>query len=104
MQLGLTVLWVYGVLMLVGGLMGARAGSRASLVAGTASGGVLLIAWFVARSNPAAGLWTGSAISLLLCLTFAIRVRKTGRLMPAGALLAVSLLACALLIASATRT
>jgi uncharacterized membrane protein (UPF0136 family) len=103
MSLGSTVLLAYGVLMVVGGLMGARAGSRASLMAGTGSGVVLLIAWFVARTHPAVGLWTGAVVSLLLCVTFTIRVRKTGKLMPAGLLLAVSLVACALLLASATR-
>lgn len=98
---GTTVLLLYAVLMVVGGAMGMRAGSRASLIAGASSGGLLLIAWGVTFVDMAIGLWAGAAIAFLLTATFARRLAKTRKAMPSGMLLAVSLLATILLIVSA---
>ena len=97
MDLGPTVLLVYGVLMLLGGVMGARAGSTASLVSGSVSGTLLLVAWFVTRDNPELGLWIGIVVTALLSIVFTIRTVATGRVVPAGALLGVSALALVLL-------
>ena len=99
----MAVLVVYGALMLVGGLAGWRAGSRASLIAGVGSGAALFGAAIVARSHLAAGLWAGAAIALLLCATFGARLMKTRKVMPAGALLAVSVAAFLLLAAAIAR-
>jgi uncharacterized membrane protein (UPF0136 family) len=97
MGLGPTTLLVYGILMVLGGLMGLRAGSRASLYAGSGSGLLLLVAWLVTRVSPAAGLWMGLILTVLLTLTFAGRWKKTGKFMPAGLLLLVSLVALVVL-------
>jgi uncharacterized membrane protein (UPF0136 family) len=101
---GTTVLLIYAVLMVVGGAMGMRAGSKASLIAGGSSGVLLLIAWGVTFVNLAAGLWAGAVIALLLTATFAGRVAKTRKFMPSGMLLAVSLIATIMLIVSAKST
>ena len=100
---GTTVLLVYAVLMVVGGAMGMRAGSKASLIAGASSGVLLMAAWGVTFVNVAAGLWMGAVIALLLTATFAKRFAKTKKFMPGGMLLAVSLIAAISLILSATR-
>jgi uncharacterized membrane protein (UPF0136 family) len=102
-MLGRTVLIVYGVLMLVGGFMGHRAGSRASLIAGSISGVALLLAAFVSTTNAPAGLWAGAAISLVLAVVFARRTAVTRKLMPSGMLLAVSVVALALLLYAALQ-
>ena len=101
---GTTVLLIYAVLMVVGGAMGMRAGSKASLIAGGSSGVLLLIAWGVTFVNLAVGLWAGAVIALLLTATFAGRVAKTRKFMPSGMLLAVSLIATIMLIVSAKST
>jgi uncharacterized membrane protein (UPF0136 family) len=101
---GTTVLLIYAVLMVVGGAMGMRAGSKASLIAGGSSGVLLLIAWGVTFVNLAAGLWAGAVIALLLTATFAGRLAKTRKFMPSGMLLAVSLIATIMLIVSAKST
>jgi uncharacterized membrane protein (UPF0136 family) len=101
MNLGPTVLLVYGILMLLGGLMGARAGSRVSLIAGVVSGLLLVGAWWLSRTQPTAGLWAGTFITFALCASFAMRLYKTGRFMPSGALLTVSVVALLLLAYSA---
>src|SRR5262245_61976141 len=98
MNLGKIVLVVYALLMLAGGIAGYRsAGSKASLISGLASGVLLLLALALTLSSAVAGLWLGTIVTLLLCVTFALRLAKTGKLMPAGMLLLVSVLALVLL-------
>ncbi len=104
MNVGQVVLLVYALLMLVGGIMGYRAaGSVASLVTGLASAVLLGVAWAVSRAQPAAGFWTGAAVAAGLSALFAYRLMKTGKPMPSGGLLALSLLALLLLAWSAMR-
>jgi uncharacterized membrane protein (UPF0136 family) len=104
MSFPVIVLAVYGLLMLVGGVMGQRAGSRASLVAGGASGVLLLVAaWLAAGAAPQLGLWLGVLVAVALAITFGVRLLKTGKVMPAGGLLAISVIALVLLALSATR-
>ena len=100
MALGPTTLLVYGVLMVLGGLMGLRAGSKTSLYAGAGSGVLLLVAWYVSRVNLAAGLWLGLVLTVLLAATFVGRWKKTGKFMPSGMLLLLSLVALVLLATS----
>jgi len=101
MILGQVVLLVLGVAMLLGGLMGYRAGSRMSLISGSLSGLLLLGAWFVSRDHLSAGLWIGVGVSALLSVVFGIRLAKSGKFMPTGGLLLVNVVALALLVYSA---
>jgi uncharacterized membrane protein (UPF0136 family) len=104
MSAGPIVLCVYAVLMIAGGVMGYRAArSMASLVAGVGSGLVLLVALALHASSPVAGLWLGAITTLVLCFVFAMRLAKTGKLMPAGGLLSVSIVVLVLLTWSALR-
>ncbi len=104
MQLGQLVLIVYAVLMLAGGIVGYRiAGSTASLAAGAGSAAALAVAWFLTRTQPAAGFWSGAAVAAALAVFFLYRLVKTGKPMPAGGLLALSVLAVALLVWAALR-
>ena len=73
---------VYAAVLLAGGVAGYRlAGSRASLISGVGSAGLLVLAYLVARGSaagtPAAGLWLASGIALALVVVFAIRFSKT---------------------------
>lgn len=98
MGLGRIVLAVYALFMLAGGVIGYRkAGSKASLISGVGSAVVLAAAFLIAGSNPGAGFWLGAITGLLLAVVFALRLAKTGKFMPAGALLIVSLVAMVLL-------
>jgi len=100
MTLGTATLLVYGLLMIAGGAMGARAGSKVSLAAGGGSGLLLLIAWLLAYNGIGAGIWLGTAIAFLLSVTFGMRLKKSGKFMPAGMLLVVSIAALVLLVIS----
>ncbi len=88
------VLLVYGLLMLAGGIIGYRAaGSWASLISGLLSGIALLGTWVWARSNPPPAHLTAAGMALLLCIVFALRFAKTGKFMPPGMLLVMSVVA-----------
>ena len=83
---------VFGALTVAGGIIGYfKAGSVASLIAGSISGILLLIGGFVLPEHRATGLLIGLLVSLLLALQFLPKFFRTGKVMPAGvmALLAV---------------
>jgi uncharacterized membrane protein (UPF0136 family) len=76
---------VFGVLTIAGGIMGyVKAGSVASIIAGSVTGVLLLVAAFLLPEYRAAGLATAFIISLLLAAQFLPKFFRTGRLMPAG--------------------
>jgi uncharacterized membrane protein (UPF0136 family) len=88
------VLVVYALLLLIGGFIGfAKAGSRASLIAGIVSGLAALVAVYLTTQDPRLGLATGAVVALLLAGFFGYRfLRKTRKFMPAGLLSVVSIL------------
>jgi len=103
MHTGQIVLAVFAAFIFLGGLMGLRAGSRASMIAGTTSAALLVAALLLTFRDPQVGLWCGSAVGLLLCVMSGIRLAKTGKFMPSGMLLAVSVAASAALVFLANR-
>ena len=76
---------VFGVLTIAGGVVGyVKAGSVASIIAGSITGVLLLVAAFLLPEHRAIGLATAFIISLLLAAQFAPKFIRTGRAMPAG--------------------
>jgi uncharacterized membrane protein (UPF0136 family) len=76
---------VFGVLTIAGGVVGyVKAGSVASIIAGSITGILLLVAAFLLPEHRAIGLATAFIISLLLAAQFAPKFLRTGRVMPAG--------------------
>ena len=76
---------VFGVLTVAGGVVGyVKAGSVASIIAGSITGVLLLVAAFLLPEHRAIGLATAFIISLLLAAQFAPKFIRTGRAMPAG--------------------
>jgi uncharacterized membrane protein (UPF0136 family) len=76
---------VFGVLTIAGGIVGyVKAGSVASIIAGSITGVLLLVAAFLLPEHRAIGLATAFIISLLLAAQFAPKFIRTGRVMPAG--------------------
>jgi uncharacterized membrane protein (UPF0136 family) len=87
------VLWIYIVLLVVGGLIGYFKGkSQVSLV--------MSVAFAAALSLCAAGIvfrdYVADILLAALLVVFAMRVAKTKKFMPAGLMLAVTLTAVAL--------
>lgn len=92
-----TVLWIYIVLLLVGGLFGFFKGkSQVSLImsAGFAAALILCAISGVLEANFRKGL--ANVLMAALLVVFAMRLAKTKKFMPAGMMLAVTLVALAL--------
>jgi len=78
-------LFAFGVLTIAGGVMGyVKAQSRASLIAGSAAGLLLLLAGYLVGSSGRSGLIVGLAVSAALAGRFVMTFRKSGKVMPAG--------------------
>ncbi|MFP4134163.1 MAG: TMEM14 family protein [Halothece sp.] len=76
---------VYGVLAIVGGVMGYKtAGSKVSLISGSLSGVILLVAGIASLLGQGWGLILGSIVSAVLIIVFLSRLWKTRKFMPAG--------------------
>jgi uncharacterized membrane protein (UPF0136 family) len=76
---------LFGVLTIAGGIVGyVKAASVASIVAGSITGVLLLVAAFLLPEHRSAGLATALVISLLLAVQFVPKFLQTGRVMPAG--------------------
>ncbi|MDA0266928.1 MAG: hypothetical protein O2890_11970 [Cyanobacteria bacterium] len=92
--------FVYGVLSLVGGWMGyQQAGSKVSLISGSITGILLLIASFALFQGLGWGPWLGIAVTALLVVTFVVRLVKTRKVMPAGLMVTAGVVTLAVLLA-----
>lgn len=90
---------VYGLLVLLGGVMGyLKAKSQMSLYSGVGSGVALLIAWFISRQMPVVGLGLAAGIAIVLCVVFVKRFSVTRAFMPAGMMMIFSLAATVLFV------
>src|ERR1044072_9977842 len=83
----------FGALTIAGGVVGyVKAGSVASIIAGSVTGILLLVAAFLLPEHRAIGLATALIISLLLAAQFAPKFIRTGRVMPAGMMAILSVI------------
>jgi uncharacterized membrane protein (UPF0136 family) len=93
------VLYVYGALVLIGGIIGyATAKSQMSLIMGVASGVVLILAGYLAASGNEIGVYIGLVVSAALAVLFMLRYIKTKTVMPALVMAVLSDLAFILLV------
>jgi uncharacterized membrane protein (UPF0136 family) len=84
-QLVWVYLYVFGVLTIGGGVLGfVKAKSRASLIAGTISGGLLLLSGYLVGTQGRPGLGLGLVVSGALAGRFVGSYIKTKKPMPAG--------------------
>ena len=84
---------VFGVLTILGGVMGyVKAASTISLVAGGITGVLLLAAGFLLPDHAMAGLILALVTSLLLAGQFAPKFIRTGKAMPAGMMTILSVI------------
>ena len=84
---------IFGLLTIVGGVMGyVKAGSTASLVACSVSGILLLVAAFLLPNNLVIGLALALLVSIALAGRFVQAFIKTGAVMPAGLMAILSVI------------
>ncbi len=88
-----TILWIYIVLLVVGGLVGFfKAGSKASLIASTAFAAALILSTLGVILQPHAA----DIILAVLLVFFAMRLGKSKKFMPNGLMLVLTLATLAL--------
>jgi len=76
---------IFGILTIAGGIVGyVKAGSMASIIAGSISGVLLLLAAWLMPEHQAAGLIIALVVSLLLAGQFIPKFFRTFKVMPAG--------------------
>jgi uncharacterized membrane protein (UPF0136 family) len=97
--IGQVTLGVYAVLLAVGGLIGyLKAGSRASLVAGSSSALVALIALGLILANYRLGWSLALILPIVLFVLFGYRyAAKTRKFMPSGLLAVISAIVLAVM-------
>ena len=76
---------IFGILTIAGGIIGyVKAGSTPSIIAGSITGILLLIAAWLLPEQRTAGLAIALIVSLLLAGQFLPKFMRTGAVMPAG--------------------
>jgi uncharacterized membrane protein (UPF0136 family) len=84
---------IFGLLTIVGGVMGyVKAGSTASIIAGSISGILLLVAAYLLPDHLAVGLAVAAVVSIALAGRFVPAFIKTGHVMPAGLMSVLSVI------------
>jgi len=95
---------VFGILTIAGGVLGyVKAGSTASIIAGSISGVLLLLAAWLMPEHQAAGLIIALVVSLLLAAQFIPKFFRTFKVMPAGLMSALSAIGIIVAIAAWLR-
>jgi uncharacterized membrane protein (UPF0136 family) len=76
---------VFGALTIIGGVIGyVKAGSLPSIIAGSITGILLLVAGWILPNNRTLGLVIALIVSLLLAGQFVLKFIRTAKMMPAG--------------------
>ncbi len=92
-----TVLWIYIVLLLVGGLIGfLKAGSKISLITAAVSAALLVVTTIPGLFQPRFARGLADVLLAALLIVFALRLTKTKKFMPSGLMLVLTIAALAL--------
>ena len=90
---------IFGVLTIIGGVIGyVKAGSLPSIIAGAITGVLLLVAGALLPEHRGIGIATAFIVSLLLAAQFVPKFIRTGRAMPAGMMSILSVIGLAVAI------
>jgi uncharacterized membrane protein (UPF0136 family) len=85
MNFAIVATFAYGILAIIGGIIGyLQVKSKVSLISGTISGLILVIAAFLQLQGQGFALVLAAVITGILVVVFAIRLKKTRKFMPAG--------------------
>ncbi|NWF58365.1 MAG: hypothetical protein HXY43_03365 [Fischerella sp.] len=99
MNLGIIATLAYGIITLIGGIIGyVTAGSNVSLFSGSISGLLLIFAAFVQIQGETWGLILAAVVTAVLLVVFAFRLAKTRKFMPAGLMTVLGMLTLAVIV------
>jgi uncharacterized membrane protein (UPF0136 family) len=99
MNLSIIAAFAYGILAIAGGIMGyIQARSRVSLVSGSISGLLLILAAYFQLQGQTWGSILAVLVTGILVVVFAVRLAKTRKFMPAGLMTTLGMLALAVMV------
>ena len=99
MNLGIISAIAYGILAIIGGIIGySQAQSKVSLISGIVSGVLLILGGVMQLQGQAWGLILATVVTAVLVIVFAVRLAKTRKFMPAGLMSALGLVTLAVMI------
>ena len=85
---------IYGIISIVGGIIGYKQSqSKISLISGSISGLLLLIASYFINQGLSWSLLMGAIVCFTLVIVFILRLKKTGKFMPAGLMIILGTIA-----------
>jgi uncharacterized membrane protein (UPF0136 family) len=91
-----TILWIYIILLLIGGLIGfLRAGSKVSLITSAVFAAVLVLTQ-TGIFDPRVARHLANVLMAVLMAVFAVRLAKTKKFVPSGLMLVLTIAALAL--------
>lgn len=99
MNLGIVVAFGYGILVILGGIIGyIQVKSKVSLISGSISGLLIIFAAYCQLQGQTWGLIVAGLITAMLVFFFAWRLAKTRKFMPAGLMVIFGVLALAVML------
>lgn len=99
MNLGIISAIAYGILAIIGGIIGySQAQSKVSLISGIVSGILLILGGVMQLQGQAWGLILATVVTAVLVIVFAVRLAKTRKFMPAGLMSVLGLVTLAVMI------
>ncbi|MEH2374853.1 TMEM14 family protein [Nostoc sp.] len=99
MNLSIIAAFAYGILAIVGGIIGyIQARSRVSLLSGSISGLLLIFAAYFQLQGQTWGSILAVLVTGVLVVVFAFRLAKTRKFMPAGLMTILGVLALAVMV------
>ncbi|MCC5658091.1 hypothetical protein LC608_14045 [Nostoc sp. XA010] len=99
MNLSIIAAFAYGILAIVGGIIGyIQARSKVSLLSGSISGLLLVLAAYFQLQGQSWGLILAVIVTAVLVVVFAVRLAKTRKFMPAGLMTILGMLALAVMV------
>ena len=105
MNPGVVAAIAYGILAIVGGIIGyVQAKSKASLISGIISGLLLVTAGVMQLQGQGLGLILAIVVTIALIIVFAIRLAKTRKFMPAGLMTALGVAALVVMLKQMTSS
>ncbi len=99
MNLSIIAAFAYGILAIVGGIIGyIQATSKVSLLSGSISGLLLILAAYFQLQGQTWGSSLAVLVTAVLVVFFAFRLAKTRKFMPAGLMTILGMLALAVMV------
>ncbi len=99
MNLSIIAAFAYGILAVVGGIIGyIQARSRVSLISGSISGLLLILAAYFQLQGQTWGSILAVIVTAVLVVVFAVRLAKTRKFMPAGLMTILGMLALGVMV------